>query len=181
MPGFGQDFRYALRLLVKTPAITVVAVLSLALGIGANTAIFGVINALMLRFLPVHDPEQLVSVGAVDPAHPDQGETVSLAMYNEIRERASVFSSVFLWSGGGMSNFEAKGVRYAGSLDEVSGDYFAALAVRPILGRVLTHEDAPLDGRPSARVGVISYGCWKYRFGGDPNVIGRSIRVDVFH
>jgi predicted permease len=178
MSGFGHDLRYALRLLLKTPAVTVVAVLSLALGIGANTAIFGVINALMLRSLPVHDPQQLVSIGAIDPAHPDQGETVSLAIFNEIRQHASVFSNVFLWSGGGVSNFEAVGVRYAGSLDEVSGDYFAALGVGPILGRVLTHDDAPLDGRPSAQVAVIAYGCWKYRFGGDPNVIGKTIRVD---
>ncbi len=178
MPGFGQDLRYALRLLLKTPAVTVVAVLSLALGIGANTAIFGVINALMLRSLPVRDPQQLVSIGALDPDHPEDGEDVSLAMFREIQQHATVLSNVFVWSGGGISNFEANGARYAGSLDEASGDYFASLGVRPVLGRVLTHSDAPLDGRPSARVAVISYGCWKHLFAGDPNVIGKTIRVD---
>jgi len=177
MPG-AADFRYAFRLLLKTPAVTLVAILSLALGIGANTAIFGVINALLLRSLPVAEPERLVSLGGIDPDHSDQPATMSLAMFNEVRARASVYSKVFVWSGGGVSNFEANGVKYAGSLDTVSGDYFAGLGVRPALGRMLTLEDAPLDGRPSAQVAVIGYGCWQHRYAGDPNVIGKMIRVD---
>lgn len=178
MPELAQDLRYLLRLLRKTPTVTAVAVLSLALGIGANTAIFGVINALMLRSLPVRDPQRLVSIGELDPAHPDGGDEISLAMFNEIRRRVSALSDVFAWSGGGISNFEAAGVRYAGSLDEVSGDYFSALGVRPVLGRVLTRSDAPLDGRPSAQVAVITYACWRHRFAGDPDVIGKTLRVD---
>ena len=178
MWALAQDFRYVLRLLRKTPAVTAVAVLSLALGIGANTAIFSIINALMMRSLPVRDPQQLVSIGAMDRDHPEHGEEISLAVFNEIRDHAKAFSNVFVWSGGGMSNFEANGVRYAGSLDEVSGDYFASLGVRPALGRVLARDDAPLDGRRSAQVAVITYACWQRRFAGDPNVIGKTIRVD---
>jgi predicted permease len=178
MPGLIQDLRYALRLLLKTPAVTVVAVLSLALGIGANTAIFGVINALMLRSLPVRDSEQLVSIGAIDPEHPEHGQEISLAMFHEIRKRTSVFSGVFAWSGGGMRNFEANGSRYAATLEQVSGDYFAVLEVRPILGRVLTRADVSLNGQSSRQVAVISYGCWKHRFAGDPHVIGKVIRAD---
>src|SRR5580704_1763329 len=105
MPG-ARDFRYAFRLLLKTPAVSFVAVLSLALGIGANTAVFGVINALLLRSLPVHDLRQLVSIGAIDPEHADQTGEMSLAMFQQIREQSSDFSNVFAWSGGGVVNFE---------------------------------------------------------------------------
>lgn len=169
MPG-AADLRYALRLLLKTPAVTLVAVLSLALGIGANTAIFGVINALLLRSLPVEDPARLVKIGALDPDHPDQAGGLSLAMFREIQAHAPAFSSVFAWLGGGVSNIEANGVRYAGSIDTISGDYFATLGVRPALGRVLTSDDK--------QAAVISYGCWQHRYAGDPNVIGKIIRVD---
>ena len=164
------DLRYAVRLLLKTPAVTLVALLSLALGIGANTAIFGLVNALLLRSLPVHDPQTLVKIVALDPDHPEQSGELSLAMLHEIQERASAFSNVLAWLGGGMSNVEANGVRYPGSIDTVSGDYFAALGVRPELGRMLTRDDT--------QVAVISYGCWQHRYAGDSNVIGKIIRVD---
>src|ERR1035438_6952065 len=116
------DVRYAVRLLLKTPAVTLVALLSLALGIGANTAIFGVINALLLRSLPVHDPQRLVKIAALDPDHPEQSGELSLAMLHEIQERASGFSNVFAWLGGGVSNIEANGGRYPGSIDTGSGE-----------------------------------------------------------
>jgi hypothetical protein len=164
------DLRYAVRLLLKTPVVTLVALLSLALGIGANTAIFGLINALLLRSLPVHDAQTLVKIAALDPDHPEQSGELSLAMLHEIQEHAPAFSNVFAWLGGGMRNIEANGVRYPGSIDTVSGDYFAVLGVRPVLGRVL--------GRDDKQVAVISYGCWRHRYGGDPEVVGKIIRVD---
>ena len=165
-----DDLRYAVRLLLKTPAVTLVALLSLALGIGANTAIFGVINALLLRSLPVHEPQRLVKIASIDPDHPEQAGELSLAMLHEIQEQAPAFSSSFAWLGGGVSNFEANGVRYSGSVDTVSGDYFATLGVRAVLGRMLARDDK--------QAAVISYGCWQHRFAGDPNVIGKIIRVD---
>ncbi len=178
MAAVGQDLRYAIRLLLKAPIVSFVAILSLALGIGANTAIFGVINALMLRSLPVPDPEQLISIEAVDPEHPEHERGISLAMFHEIQKRATVFSNVFVWTGGAMRNIEASGIKYPGTVDGASGDYFAALHVQPVIGRVLTHEDVPLDGRPSAQVALLSYGCWQQRFDGDPQVLGKTIRVD---
>lgn len=173
-----QDIRYSFRLLLKTPVLTGVAILSLALGIGANTAIFSVTNALMLRSLPVRNPQQIVRIGAVNPDSPNPNETISLTMFRELRKRATVFSDVFAWLGGGLGNIEANGVRFAGRADAVSADYFGALGVHPVLGRLLNHEDAPLDGRPSAQVAVISYRCWQHRYGGDPHVLGKTIRVD---
>jgi len=177
MTSIGQDLRYAIRVLLKAPTFSFVAVMSLALGIGANTAIFGVINALILRGLPVPDPQQLISIGAVDPGHPEHEHGISLAIFDEIQRHATVFSNVFVWAGGGMQNIEMHG-QYPGTVDFVSGDYFAALRVRPVIGRVLTHEDVPLDGRPSAQVAVLSYGCWQQRFGGDSQVLGKRVRVD---
>lgn len=173
-----HDFRYAVRLLLKTPVVTSVAVLSLALGIGANTAIFGAINALMLRNLPVRNPEQLVSIGTLNPRHLGDAQGVSLAMFRAIQKHNGVFSDVFIWSGGGIDNFEVNGVKYPGTLGIVSGDYFSALGVHALLGRVFTRKDAPLDGRPSSQVAVISYGCWQHRFAGDPHVLGKTIHVD---
>jgi putative ABC transport system permease protein len=164
------DVRYAFRLLSKAPAVTLVALLSLALGIGANTAIFGVINALLLRSLPVHDPQSLVKIRAIDPEHPNQNGELSLAMLREIQEHAPAFSSVFAWSGGGVGNFEANGVRYAGSVDTVAGDYFDTLGVQAVVGRMLRSDDK--------QAAVISYGCWRHRYAGDPNVVGKIIRVD---
>lgn len=112
MASFGQNLRYALRVLLKAPVVTSVAVLSLALGIGANTAIFGVLNAVMLRSLPVRNPQQLVSIGAIDPEHPEHGGDISLAMFHEIRQHTTVFSNVFVWTGGGLDNIEADGAKY---------------------------------------------------------------------
>lgn len=164
------DVRHAFRLLVKTPAVTLVALLSLALGIGANTAIFGVINALLLRSLPVHEPERLVKIQKLDAEHPNQSGELSLAMLHEIQQHAPAFSSMFAWMGGGVGNFEANGVRYAGSVDTVAGDYFETLGVHAVLGRMLRADDK--------HAAVISYGCWRSRYAGDPNVIGKIIRVD---
>jgi predicted permease len=120
----------------------------------------------------------LVSIAAIDPEHPEDDGGVSIEMFHEIQQHAAVFSDVFLWTGGSMSNIEANGAKYPGAVDGASGDYFAALGVRPVIGRVLTRDDAPLDGRPSAQVAVISYGCWQQRFGGDPGVLGKTLRVD---
>ena len=126
MSQLWQDTQYAGRMLAKSPVITFVAMFSLALGIGANTAIFSLINALMLRSLPVRDPQQLVALSTVRPDSLNGG--LSLAMFEEIQKGQHVFSSMFAWSGGGIANFEANGVKYAASLDTLSGDYFSTLA-----------------------------------------------------
>src|SRR5258708_24790057 len=101
MSPFWQDARYAFRVLVKTPAVTIVAVVSLALGIGANTAIFSLINALILRSLPVRDPQQLVSVSTISPENKEH-DPLSLPLLEEIRKHQQLFSNMLPWSGGGL-------------------------------------------------------------------------------
>ncbi len=173
-----QDMRYSVRMLVRTPVATLIAVLSLALGIGANTAIFSLMNALLLRSLPIRDPGQLVHLSTATPANPDQEAPLSLAMYQQIRKDQRVFSELFAWSGGGMVNIQANGVRYAGSMNTVSGEYFSTLGVQPLLGRLIEPEDLSLDAGSPAAVAVIDYRCWQRRYHGDPNIVGKTIQVD---
>jgi predicted permease len=161
--------------------ITAVAILSLALGIGANTAIFSLINALLLRPLPVHDPEQLVSIYTIGPEHADANDPLSIAMFEEIRRQQQVFSTMFSWSGGGINNFEADGVKFAGSLSTVSGEYYASMGVQPVLGRLIQPDDVPLRAGTPAAVAVLEYDCWQHQFQGDPNVIGKVIRLEADH
>ena len=174
-----QDIRYACRLLAKSPGVTAVAIISLALGIGANTAIFSLTNALMLRSLPVRHPEQLVAVSTVIADDPNGDEPFSLPMVQEIANRQQVFSSMLSYTEmGAISNFEANGVRFASSLDQVDGNYYSTLGVQPLLGRVIEPADVALDVGTSEQVAVITYACWQARYGGDPAVVGKSIRIN---
>src|SRR5438445_13851930 len=102
MDIFGQDIRHSARMLVKSPVTTAVAILSLALGIGANTAIFSLMNALILRSLPIRDPGQLVHLSTTTPQNPDRESSLSLAMYQQLRKDQRVFSDLFAWTGGGL-------------------------------------------------------------------------------
>src|SRR5258708_12195044 len=177
MSQAGQDLRYAVRVLVKAPVVTAVAIVSLALGIGANAAIFSILNALFLRSLPVRAPRQLVAISTIRPDGENGKDPLSMPMFEEIRQRQQVFSGMFAWSGGGMNNFEANGVKYAASLETVSGDYFSTLGIQPLLGRLITPSDVTSQAGPSARVAVLSYHCWQLRYNPDPEIIGKSIRV----
>jgi predicted permease len=173
-----QDVRFGLRMLAKSPGFTTVAVLTLALGIGANTAIFSLINTLILRALPVRNPEQLVAIATVSPDAANGKDPVSLPMFEEIVKHQQVFSSLFAWNGHGLIDYEANGVKYAAGVDTVSGDYFSTLGVQPFLGRLIGPPDVGLESGSSAAVAVISYACWQRRYGSDPSVIGKVIRVN---
>ena len=178
MDILGQDIRYSLRMLVKSPVTTAVAILSLALGIGANTAIFSLLNVLIVRPLPIRDPGQLVRLSSTTPRNPDRESPLSLAMYQEIRKDQRVFSDLFAWTGGGIVNIEANGAKYAASMSTVTGEYFSTLGIQPLLGRLITPDDLSLDSGLPAAVAVIGYGCWQRRYSGDPTVIGKTIRVE---
>jgi predicted permease len=166
-----QDIRYAVRDLNSSRGFTAVAVLSLALGIGANTAIFSILNAVMLRSLPVEDPGRLVQV----KTGKDSGYTNPL--WEQIRDHGIGFSGLLAFSqdrfdlsSGGVSQF-VEGLW-------VSGDYFRVLGVPALRGRVLTTDDDRRGGGKSGPVAVISYAFWQAQFAGDPAVIGRILHLN---
>src|SRR5579859_6904454 len=122
--------RYTLRVFAKNPGFTAVAILSLALGIGANTAIFNLINALLLRDLPSRQPEQLVQLSAV---RPDGKVPFSYPMFREVERDQRVFTGLIGWGGGGMFNVEVNGVFSRNHLMSVTGNCFSELGVTPLL------------------------------------------------
>ena len=172
-----HDFRFALRTFRKSPAFSIVAVLSLALGIGANTAIFTLIDQLILRRLPVQDPDRLVILTGTGRHYgSDMGRNpLSYPMFQDIRDRNQVFSGV-------MARYRVNPSVDAGGETEViggelvSGNYFPLLGIRPAAGRLFTEsDDTPLGAHPYA---VLSYGWWQSKFAANPSAIGRTIRVN---
>ena len=166
-----QDIRYAARDLNSSRGFTAVAVLSLALGIGANTAIFSILNAVMLRSLPVEDPARLVEVETA------KNSSFTNPLWEQIRDRQTGFSGMLAYSGdrfdlssGGLSQF-TEGVW-------VSGDYFRVLGVPALRGRVFTADDDRRGGGKSGAVAVISYAFWKAHLAGDPGVIGKMLHLN---
>ncbi|MFB3825542.1 MAG: ABC transporter permease [Bryobacteraceae bacterium] len=169
-----QDLRYACRVFRQNPGFTAVAVLSLALGIGANTAIFSLINAVLLRYLPVRAPEELVIL-ARNPPRPSASTNYPDYVY--LRDNAKSYSGVIAYSGVWAWGFAAEGqaTQLAG-VSMVSGNYFDVLGVTPALGRVFNEEDNKTEGaHPYA---VLSHGFWMRAFGGDTGVIGRRVRIN---
>ena len=170
-----QTLRYTFRVLAKNPGFTTVAILSLALGIGANTAIFTLINALLLRDLPFRQPEQLVQLSAV---RPDGRVPFSYPMFREVERNQRVFTGLIGWGGGGMFNVEVNGVFSRNHLMSVTGNCFSELGVTPLLGRSLVPEDSNSDSSTSSQVAVIGYDFWRQRFGGALDVAGKQIHIE---
>ncbi len=179
MRNLAADLRFALRTFRKSPVFVGVAVLSLALGIGANTAIFTLIDQLMLRLLPVKHPEQLVTLwGRGDDYGGNIGQyTLSYPMYVDFRDKNQVFDSMFgSWETPLNLSFDGRTERIAGEL--VTGTYFPALGVGAALGRVLTPEDDQVKG--GHPVVVLSYWYWRTRFAANPGVIGKKLSVNGY-
>src|SRR6266850_1228903 len=181
MHALWQDVRYGLRMLAKHPGFTAIAVLTLALGIGANTAIFSLLNQILLRQLPVKDPGELVLLRApgLKTGHiwsdGDDSESFSYPIYKGLRDNNRVFSGVF-----GRFEFSASiashGKTERGSGELVTGNYFEVLGVRPALGRVFSQEDDRVPGAHA--VAVLSHAYWLRQFGGDPGVLNQTLLVN---
>ncbi|HLN03888.1 MAG TPA: ABC transporter permease [Bryobacteraceae bacterium] len=186
----GQDVRYALRMWRRNPGFTAVAALSLALGIGANTAIFSVLDEVLLRPLPVKNPRELalVSLGSSSQIALEffGGEVpMSYQLYRTLRDSNSVFSGLLAACEPLSAEMRAQGRMSAASSPQVqtqpvSGNYFWVLGVEPILGRVLTADDDRVTGSGGGEgpVAVISYRFWQRRFGLNPAVVGSSILLN---
>src|ERR1700674_4838374 len=197
----GQDIRYGCRTMTANKAFTALAVLSLALGIGANTAIYSFMESILLRSLPVADPESLVVLnwhsrppqdGGKESVHVmhgvqgmawpgDKGAMVSgmfpYGAFETLREQNPIFSTLFGYFNGRNRNLTVRGQATIASAEYVTGEYFRGLAVSPAAGRLIDSED---DRPGAAPVAVISFATSQNRFGGSPNAIGQSILVDNF-
>ncbi len=174
-----QDIRYAIRTLAKSPLFLAVAILSLGFGIGANTAIFSLVDQILLRLLPVKDPTQLVRLkGVGDHYGSNNGDNrISYPMYADFRDHNEVFSGMFAsWQMPLSISDGGKTERGYGEL--VSGNYFPVLGLKAALGRVLTADDDLREG--AHPVAVLSYRYWRSRFAGDPSVLGRKLIINGY-
>src|SRR5438876_6824031 len=177
----GQDLRYGMRILRRNPTFALVAILALALGTGANAAIFQLVNALRLRSLPVEKPNELVSIGIdrhgkgrVGRGYPGRS-IFTEPLWQEIRSQQQAFSSLFGW-GNGRWDLSSEGEAVPAFGFYISGSFFDALGVHAHIGRLLTELD---DQRGCGSPGVVlSHRFWQARLGGDPRVIGRTIMLD---
>jgi putative ABC transport system permease protein len=174
MDTFIQDIRYGLRLLAKSPGFTAVVILTLALGIGANTVVFSVINSVLLRSLPFRDPARLVKVTFDDPGLGLAGLPFSVPELDDLKSRPGVFEDV---SAIGEGSVNLTGAKQPERLEFVvaSPNYFSLLGAAPEKGRLFGPQDFALG---FAEAVVISDGLWHREYGGDPDVIGKSMRLD---
>jgi putative ABC transport system permease protein len=167
-----RDVRYAIRALARNRSFTAVAILSLALGIGANAAVFSVINAAMLRALPVRDPERLIQITRESPD--GRPANLSYGLFTYFRDNVSSIAGAFAQSGG-EREITIDGEEDFVSAEVVSGSYYTVLGVEPGAGRLL----GPVDDvpAPSSLAAVISDGYWQRRFNRDPSAIGKSVAI----
>ncbi len=176
-----QDLRYALRMLAKSPGFTLVAILTLALGIGANAAIFSLTDQVLLRLLPVQRPEELVVLRSPGPhtgrnwSDGDVAMAWSYPMYKDLHDRNQVFSGLLARFATQASVF-GQGQTELANAELVSGNYFDVLGVRPALGRVFNSQDETAPG--ANPVAVLSYGYWQRRFGRDPGILNKQLVVN---
>jgi putative ABC transport system permease protein len=177
MPTLLHDFKYGLRVLLKTPGFTAAAVLVLALGIGANTAIFSVVNAVLLRPLPFQDPARLVQIWHVPPPKSFPGMTqfaVAAGNFLDWQSQNNVFERMALYTGAGF-NLTGTDKPEALQASAVSADFFPVFGVHPLLGRVF----APDEDRPDHNhVVILGHALWQSHFGSDPHIVGRTISLD---
>ena len=174
-----RDLKYTFRMLARTPGFTAVAVLTLALGIGANTAIFTLLDQVLLRLLPVKDPQQLVLLTMRGRHYGSNwgGNAISHPMFRDFRGHNEVFSDMFCrFPTSASLSFGQQGERV--SVELVSGTYFSTLGVVPAIGRILTPEDDQVpSGHPFV---VLNYNFWKTRFAGDPQIVGKTLTLNNY-
>jgi predicted permease len=170
-----QDFRYALRRLRQTPGFASIAVAIMALGIGANTAIFSIVNAVLFRPQPFENPEELVEIYTTG-RNSEIGATSSYPDYLDFREQKDLFADVLTYRLG-MVNHTTEGASKLLLVEYVTASYFSVLGLRPLLGRAF---DPASEGQIGAiePVAIVSHATWQRRFGGDPSIVGKTVRLN---
>src|SRR5688572_6929907 len=172
--SLGRDLKFALRQMRQAPVVSGVALLSLALGIGANVAIFSLVNALILKALPIHEPERLVRIELRAPTSPLATTSFTNPQWEYLRDHQDIFTSA---TAVGYARFNLSATGEARMIPGlyVSGRFFDTLGVTPIIGRGFTEHDDRRGGEP---VGLLSYGFWQREHGGDPDVLGKTVSLD---
>ncbi len=176
-----NDLRYALRQLLKEPRFTIVAVLALAIGIGANTAIFSVVNAVLLKPLPFPQPEQLAAVGSIDTRGALTAEpglnSMSYPDFFDLRAQNKSFANLALYRNQSLT-LTSEGAAESLRTEKVSGDFFDVLGIHPVLGRTFQRAEEKAGGGPNGYTAVLSHAFWQERFKGDNAVLGKAIVLD---
>jgi hypothetical protein len=174
LEDLAQDLRYAARAMRRSPAITFVAIVSLALGIGANTAVFSLIDTVMLKSLPVEHPEQLIRLNRV---YQGPGGSFSYPLFLQLQEENAGTADLFASNRVGTTRVLVPGgvATEPATIETVTGEYFSALGIRAVLGRTILADDNRLpDGNP---VVVVGYRYWRRRFASDPSILGKTLTV----
>src|SRR5882762_3574075 len=173
-----QNLRYTLRVLAKQPVFTAIVILTFALGIGANTAVFSVLNAVLLRPLPFREPQNLVALGEFDMREKaDPGteiSSISYLDYVDLRDQSKVFERVAVYTNQSVSTLTDGNQATHVQGESVSADLFPLLGVQPMLGRTFL----PKEDEPGNHVVILSNDLWRRQFGGDRGIIGRSVTLD---
>jgi putative ABC transport system permease protein len=174
LAGLWQDLRFGLRRFLKQPGFSLIAVLTLALGIGANTAIFSVVNAALLRRLP-YDATRMVAVNSLNPQKEQRAGVIAPADFLDWQAQSQTFEHLTAYSSGGLRLKETERVESIPS-SRVATNFFATFGVQPLLGRMFTNEEGLANGPP---VVILSHRLWQQRYGGDPQVVGRTLKTDT--
>lgn len=174
MPTLWQDLRFGFRLLTKSPGFTAIAVLTLALGIGANTAIYSVVNAVLIRPLPIREPNRVVVLHDQFPGWNVPRTKVSPLQFLEFSHRTDLFESSVALKPASL-NLTGRGQPVRLQVMEATSGLFTTFGIKPILGRMFTTND---DTRESMHVALLSHGLWRSQFGGNRNALGEKVRLD---
>jgi putative ABC transport system permease protein len=178
MGMFLQDVKYGLRMLLKSPGFTAAAVLALALGVGVNTAIFSIVNGILLRPLPYHESSQLLSLSEINPSEGPESFPVSAPNFVDWKAQSQVFENMAAYRSGSSAGFNLTGIgtepeRIQGVA--VSANLFSTLGINPLQGRAFQPEE---DREGSAKVVILSDSLWQRRFGSDPNIVRKTLTMN---
>src|SRR5215211_1031036 len=174
MEIFLQDLRYSMRMLWKSPGFTLIAVVALALGIGANTAIFSVVNAVLLRPLPYLSPEKLVWIWETSPVNEIKQEVASYPNFNDWRQQNQSFEGITAFANSNQFLIGPDGMPERLPAAAVVGDFFKVLGVQPMLGRTFLPDENQGGNR---RAVILSYGLWQQRFGGKRELLEQTVML----
>ena len=174
--GLGQDLKFGLRILAKSPGFALVAILTLALGIGANSTIFTLVNGVFLRGLPFEDPNEIVTLGTILPLRAEQRGRISYLDFLEYRERSRSFKGLGAFTGVGMDLSDPENAPERVSGASITVNTFSLLGQGPLKGRDFIPDDEEPGANP---VTLLSYGLWQSPYGGDPSVVGREVRINL--